>query len=1409
VFCLQPLGAARTVTQDSSFRSRTVSVVAVLVIAIGFFSLQSAIAPHPAAAATSVFINEIHYDNTGTDAGEAIEIAGPAGTNLTGWSLVLYNGSGGAVYDTRALSGLIPNQQSGFGTVSFSYPVNGIQNGSPDGIALVNASSVVVQFLSYEGTFTAVGGPANGMLSTDIGVSENGTEPVGQSLRLSGTGQSYENFTWNGPATASFGAVNTGQTFAAPQCTTPIVFINEIHYDNTGTDAGEAIEIAGPAGLDLTGWSLLLYNGTGGAVYDTRPLSGLIPNQQGGFGTVSFSYPVNGIQNGSPDGIALVNASSSVVQFLSYEGTFTAVGGPANGMLSTDIGVSENGTEPVGQSLRLSGAGCCYGDFTWTSPATASFGSVNTGQTFSCAGVLLSIDNVTMNEGDSLTTTFTFTVTLSAPAPFGGVTFDIATADGTAQDGNPGGEDNDYVAKSLTGQTITSGNSTYTFDVTVNGDTTVEPSETFFVNVTNVSGATVADGQGLGTIANDDIVLTPIHTIQGASHISPFNGSMVTTTGIVTAKRTNGFYIQDPVPDSDDATSEGIFIFTSSAPTVSVGDAVTVSGTVQEFRSGGSASANLTNTELISPVISVTSSGNPLPPPIIVGIGGRIPPSMVIEDDASPNVETGGVFDPSTDGIDFYESLENMRVQINNAVVVGPSVAFGEIPVVSDDGANASVRTTRGGIVIRSNDFNPERVFLDDEITSTPTVVVGDHFTGPIVGVMDYSFGNFKLEVTSSPVAVSGGLSQEATTLPGADQLAVATFNVENLDPNDPPSKFTDLAGIIVNNLKSPDLIAVEEIQDNNGATNDGVVDATTTYNLLIAAIQTAGGPTYQFRQINPVNNQDGGEPGGNIRVGFLFRTDRGLAFIDRPGGTSTGATTVVNGVSGPELSFSPGRIDPTNAAFNSSRKPLAGEFTFNCRKLFVIANHFISKGGDDPLFGRFQPPTLSSEVQRVQQAQVVNNFVDSVLALDPNAAIVTLGDLNDFEFSNPLTTLKGGVLHDLIESLPQNERYTYVFDGNSQAIDHILLSDSLFNGVPAFDYDVVHVNSEFVVRTSDHEPQVVKLTIPDTPPEIACPASIVAGNDPGFCSAVVNFDAPTVSDNCPGVGAPMCTPPSGSTFPKGTTTVNCSVTDSNSSSSSCSFTVTVNDTQPPVIGSCPANQTVIENPAGSGGAVVTYTAPGASDNCEASVNCAPASGSIFPVGTTTVICTATDPSNNSASCSFTVTVLNAVQVSPAQVWIGLKSSDDVGTNFDLLAEVLKNGSVVGTGQLNNVPGGGSGFNNAVLRTISLALSSPVSISTGDTLGFRLSVRITAVGGHRSGTARLWYNGAAIDTGPTRDAGSRFGATIGGTPADYFLRSGFVLQTTAGSSKLFIDVFADRAVGGNPFKPFGTWSKTF
>jgi uncharacterized protein len=334
------------------------------------------------------------------------------------------------------------------------------------------------------------------------------------------------------------------------------------------------------------------------------------------------------------------------------------------------------------------------------------------------------------------------------------------------------------------------------------------------------------------------------------------------------------------------------------------------------------------------------------------------------------------------------------------------------------------------------------------------------------------------LEVTSSPTAVSGGLEREVTDPTGANQLAVATFNVENLDPGDPQSKFDQLAGLIVNNLRAPDLVAVEEIQDDNGPTDNGTVTAGATFAKLIAAIQAAGGPTYDFRSIDPVNDQDGGEPGGNIRVGFLFRADRGLAFVDRPGGTSTASTAVVGSGSDTRLSFSPGRVDPANPAFNASRKPLAGEFTYNGHHLFVVANHFNSKGGDDPLFGHLQPPTQVTEAQRTQQAKVVHDFVAGIETADPDAEVVVLGDLNDFEFSDALGSLTaGGVLHDLISTLPPAERYTYDFEGNSQALDHILLSDALF--ARSFAYDAVHVNAEFATQASDHDPQVVRLALP------------------------------------------------------------------------------------------------------------------------------------------------------------------------------------------------------------------------------------------------------------------------------------------------------------------------------------------
>lgn len=183
-----------------------------IVSCLGGLALM-AFAAMPVSAST-VFINELHYDNSGADAGEGVEIAGPAGTSLAGWSLALYDGASGTLYDSLSLGGNIPDQQNAYGTLFFSHA--GIQNGgtaTADGLALVNTMGVV-QLLSYEGVFTAVDGPATGLTSIDIGVTETGTTPLGFSLQLVGTGNLYQDFVWNAPGAGSPGAINAGQTFA-------------------------------------------------------------------------------------------------------------------------------------------------------------------------------------------------------------------------------------------------------------------------------------------------------------------------------------------------------------------------------------------------------------------------------------------------------------------------------------------------------------------------------------------------------------------------------------------------------------------------------------------------------------------------------------------------------------------------------------------------------------------------------------------------------------------------------------------------------------------------------------------------------------------------------------------------------------------------------------------------------------------------------------------------------------------------------------------------------------------------------------------------------------------------------------------------------------------------------------------
>jgi predicted extracellular nuclease len=841
--------------------------------------------------------------------------------------------------------------------------------------------------------------------------------------------------------------------------------INEVDYDQPSTDAAEFLEIknVSTSAINLDPYQLRFVNGANGSNYLTVNLPSL-ELAAGDYYVVcgnaantpncdqDITPDTNLIQNGNPDGVVLENASG-VIDGLAYGGAMAGVGEGTTAITDTDTAGRGIARVPDGCDTDDNSVDFARADIT---PGASNGGAACGGPPADAAPTVsdttpdANANDVALNGNVDIT----FSEDVAAPAS----AFSIACASSGAHTLALSGGPRAYTLDPDSGFTRGERCTVTVSGAQVSDADTDDPPDTMASNF-SFSFTTVGI-EGLR-----------IHDIQGAQHRSPYEGQVVSAVpGVVTAASSNGIWVQDTQPDGDVRTSEGIFLFRPSARPP-VGTAVTFSGPVQEFKPAGNPE-NLTLTEMGSPSVSVVGPGT-VPAPTVVGEGGRIPPNRIIDNDSAGDVDTNPMFDPQQDGIDFHESLEGMLVQFNDAVATGPTNGFGELSTIVDDGRGAGPRTPRGGVIVRPNDFNPERFILDDVIGDTPTADTGDHLSSPIVAVADYSFGNFKYYPLQD-VTATGDLQREVTDAPKTNELEIASFNVENLAPTDSPAKFAALADTLINNLKAPDLVAVEEIQDNSGGTDIGVTDASLTWNTLIAAITAAGGPTYQYRQIDPVNDEDGGQPGGNIRQGFLFRTDRGLAFVDRPGGTSTNSTAVVRTRRGPQLTFSPGRIQPDNSAFENSRKPLAGEFTWKGKSLIVVANHFNSKGGDDPLFGHRQPPVRVSEEQRHAQARIVNGFARDIQRADPLSNYVVLGDLNDFEFSETVQILQGLQMLDLYYLLPPNERYSYVFDGNSQALDHILVSPALLFPLP--EYDSVHVNAEFNPQQSDHDPQVVRL---------------------------------------------------------------------------------------------------------------------------------------------------------------------------------------------------------------------------------------------------------------------------------------------------------------------------------------------
>ncbi|MDQ1348750.1 MAG: uncharacterized protein QG573_2126, partial [Acidobacteriota bacterium] len=574
-----------------------------------------------------------------------------------------------------------------------------------------------------------------------------------------------------------------------------------------------------------------------------------------------------------------------------------------------------------------------------------------------------------------------------------------------------------------------------------------------------------------------------IAALQGGDHRSPVAGRWVAgIEGVVTATedsaRAKGFWMESAVPDGDPATSEGIYIAWEGAYTLHAGDRVRVGGRVEEVAVPASG-LPVTTLRLVA-LEPLPAAETLLPPPVALVTARRIPGQ--VDDDGLTK------FEPGSDAIDFWESLEGMRVTVPAGTVVGATRSFGDVVLLGDGADTAgAARTPVGGLRQPAPGRLFERIFLSRRIAGKmPDLQVGDRIGSPLTGIVDYGFSNYRVQLleplTHSAAAGSRpacGKRTRLTRAPG--DLTLATFNVENLSIARDAPRIARLGQALVEALGAPAIVALQEIQDDSGPTDDGVVTAQATLAALVDSIVAAGGPRYEAVAIDPENNRDGGQPGGNIRVALLFDPAR-VESVRRGEARANDPVEIIGRGRTMTLSLSPGRLAPTSSAFDlrageGVRKSLVAQFRVAGESLFVIANHWTSKWDDDRAFGARQPPQTPTAAKRQVQAKVVREFVDRLLAAEPQAQIVVLGDLNESDESPAVVALAAPPMKNLVEAVDAADRYTYNFEGASEVIDHIVVSRALAVGAEA---DIVHLNTNCPdsARLSDHDPVVARVAL-------------------------------------------------------------------------------------------------------------------------------------------------------------------------------------------------------------------------------------------------------------------------------------------------------------------------------------------
>jgi len=960
--------------------------------------------------------------------------------------------------------------------------------------------------------------------------------------------------------------------------------------------------------------------------------------------------------------------ANQIKKFSLVGGTWTANGavsstlargitGTVNGS-SVTLYVSSNGTtlstitDASGYNANITGSLTTIA----TAPANTAFRGVALAPSFTPPPQpTLSVNNVTKAEGDSGTTIFNFTISLSSPSAVP-VTFNVATQDGTAFDG-VGEAEADYVANSVIGATITSPNTSYTFSVTVNGDLTSEGNETFFVNVTSITGTTNTTAQGTGTINNDDVTLIPINQIQGSGAASPYVSQTVSTSGIVTARKNNGFFLQtaDGADDGNANTSEGIFVFTSGSPSVTVGDLVRVTGTVVEF-------FNLTEIGG-SPTITIHSSGNTLPAPVTLT-------TTILNPAGTP---------------DQLERFEGMRMHADSLVSVAPTNTFGETFTVLDGVARpfrepgieisqpVPPDPTSGtpDCCIPRFDENPERIMIDsDGLAGSSVISVTSNVTfSNVTGPLDFTFDDYKILPETAP-STTANMSAVPVPVPAADEFTVAGYNIENFANN--ATQRQKVSRAIRNVLHYPDVIGHVEIL--NLAALEALADQVNDD----AVAAGDPDPAYEARLIPAPS-------GGTQHVGFLVKTSR----VQINSVTQERATETYT--------------NPNNNQQETlhDRPPLVLRATvdpsgINPRQVIVVVNHLRSfidielVAGDGPRV----------RAKRKAQGESLAGLLQELQTNNPGIAVISVGDYNAYQFNDgytdPVATIKGTPTADdemvvdaspdlvspdffnLTDELPADQRYSFVFEGTPQALDHVIVNDVAHSYLQR--YAVARNNSDFPEgatfagdasrpeRNSDHDMPVAYFRFPPPSADLAITKSassgtITTGSDVTYTINVTNngvspAQSVVVTDN----------------LPSGVTFVSC------------------NSTGGGVCGGSGNNRTVSFSSLASGAsATITLVA---------TVNCEVADGTLI-TNTASVSSNTGDPDTDNNSEDETITASNSAPVisgeavdkptlsSPnhkmVDVTVSYNVTDNCGTTTTALS-VTSNEPINGTGDGDTAP---------------------------------------------------------------------------------------------------------------------------